>query len=289
MIELREQIEPFFKAPPDKTLSFVAEMDMGVPEGVPVVDVCPMHPEVASEEPSSCPKCGMKLLAQAAEETTYVCPMHLEVTSDKPDRCPKCGMKLLPQASWRRAAAGHEHQHGHGHEADHQEERHGGEGHAAHDDHEHHGGHHDQHGESEHAHNPAQGIEWEDDMVEVNRKTTPANMRWKLVDRDTGAENAQIDWTFHIGDQVKLRLVNEMDSRPSDAAPVPCPRSRTVPDPCARRRGRAGPRLEGHGARPHRRDRRHPSRRHEPWTLDGSSPHRRSPRSGMMLSFNVEP
>ena len=33
MAELRERIEPFFNAPPDKTLSFVAEMDMGVPEG----------------------------------------------------------------------------------------------------------------------------------------------------------------------------------------------------------------------------------------------------------------
>jgi FtsP/CotA-like multicopper oxidase with cupredoxin domain len=69
-----------------------------------------------------------------------------------------------------------------------------------------------QHGEPEHGHDTAQGIEWEDDMVEVNRMTTPANMRWKLVDRETGAENAQIDWTFHVGDQVKLRLVNEMDS-----------------------------------------------------------------------------
>jgi FtsP/CotA-like multicopper oxidase with cupredoxin domain len=49
-------------------------------------------------------------------------------------------------------------------------------------------------------------------MVEVNRMTTPANMRWKLVDRETAAENAQIDWTFRVGDQVKLRLVNEMDS-----------------------------------------------------------------------------
>ena len=95
---LRERIEPFLEAPPDKTLSFTAEMDMGVPEGVPVVYVCPMHPEVVSEEPGSCPKCGMKLLAQAAEETTYVCPMHPEVTSDKPDRCPKCGMKLCRQA-----------------------------------------------------------------------------------------------------------------------------------------------------------------------------------------------
>jgi FtsP/CotA-like multicopper oxidase with cupredoxin domain len=70
---------------------------------------------------------------------------------------------------------------------------------------------HDDHSH-EHAHDNAQGIEWEDDMVEVNRMTTPANMRWKLVDQQTGDENAQIDWTFRVGDQVKIRLVNEMDS-----------------------------------------------------------------------------
>ena len=45
-----------------------------------------------------------------------------------------------------------------------------------------------------HDHAAADGIEWEDDMVEVNRMTTPANMRWKLVDRETGDENAAIDW-----------------------------------------------------------------------------------------------
>jgi FtsP/CotA-like multicopper oxidase with cupredoxin domain len=49
-------------------------------------------------------------------------------------------------------------------------------------------------------------------MVEVNRLTTPANMRWKLVDRATGAEGAAIDWRFRVGDRVKIRLVNEMDS-----------------------------------------------------------------------------
>jgi len=247
MVELRERIEPFFKAPPDKTLSFVAEMDMGVPDGVPVVYVCPMHPEVVSEEPGSCPKCGMKLLAQAAEETTYVCPMHPEVTSDKPDRCPKCGMKLLaPSLVEAGEGHGHEHVHGHGHHGDEHEGQHGhgneerhdhghhghgheagqregqdaGEGdaehahhgHVQHGEHGHDAGHHHQHGGPEHAHDTAQGIEWEDDMVEVNRITTPANMRWKLVDRETGEENAQIDWTFQVGDQVKLRLVNEMDS-----------------------------------------------------------------------------
>ena len=26
---------------------------------------------------------------------TYICPMHPEVTSDNPGRCPKCGMKLV--------------------------------------------------------------------------------------------------------------------------------------------------------------------------------------------------
>jgi FtsP/CotA-like multicopper oxidase with cupredoxin domain len=62
------------------------------------------------------------------------------------------------------------------------------------------------------SHGATGGIEWEDDMVDVNRITTPANMRWKLVDRSTGEENHAIDWHFKVGDQVKIRLVNEMDS-----------------------------------------------------------------------------
>src|SRR5437763_7780899 len=209
-----------WRAPAEKTLSFVAEMDMGVPEGVPVVFTCPMHPEVISDDPGSCPKCGMKLLAQAAEETTYVCPMHLEVTRDKPDKCPKCGMKLLPATLVAAGGAhGHGDHHGKGHES-HDHGEHGGHGHhqegdgSEHGKHGNHGNHEHphQHGESQHGPQSARGIEWEDDMLEVNRSTTPANMRWKLVDRETGAENAQIDWTFRVGDQVKLRLVNEMDS-----------------------------------------------------------------------------
>jgi FtsP/CotA-like multicopper oxidase with cupredoxin domain len=142
---------------------------------------------------------GEMTLGDAAETSEYVCPMHPEVTSTTPDRCPKCGMKLVPSGLVQ--AGGHEH---HGHH-DHHEHGHGEH---AHEEHGHHHGH--EHGED--AHDSAQGIEWEDDMVEVNRLTTASNMRWKLVDRDTGAENAAIDWEFRVGDQVKIRLVNEMDS-----------------------------------------------------------------------------
>jgi FtsP/CotA-like multicopper oxidase with cupredoxin domain len=197
----RERIAPYLAADPDKTLAFVAEMDMGEPEGA-VVYACPMHPEVVSTEEGRCPECGMKLLAVPA---TFVCPMHPEVVSESPDKCPKCGMKLLPSQLVSQAGHGEGHSHhGHGH-GEHGE----GHGHGEHGEgHEHHGHGHTQ-GDG---HDTAGGIEWEDDMVEVNRMTTPANFRWKLVDPTTGAENHAIDWRFRVGDQVKLRLVNEMDS-----------------------------------------------------------------------------
>jgi FtsP/CotA-like multicopper oxidase with cupredoxin domain len=115
-------------------------------------------------------------------DVVYTCPMHPEVRRDEPGSCPHCGMKLVPESLVPSAA----HDTGHGHGGGH---AHGAEDHAA----------------------PA-GIEWEDDMVEMNRMTTPANMRWLIVDQATGARGRDIDWRFRVGDQVKVRIVNELAS-----------------------------------------------------------------------------
>jgi FtsP/CotA-like multicopper oxidase with cupredoxin domain len=194
MLTERGSIAKHLHAEPDKTLALVAEMDMGSPElpaGATLTYFCPMHAEVTSERPGRCPKCQMKLLPRAAGSAGYTCPMHPDVKSDQPDRCPKCGMKLVPAQVVAQSTVD---QPGHVHK--------GPTAHA----------HQRPDAAADDMYQAPAGIEWEDDMFEVNRMTTRANMRWKLVDRVTGAEGAAIDWKFRVGDRVKIRVINEMDS-----------------------------------------------------------------------------
>jgi FtsP/CotA-like multicopper oxidase with cupredoxin domain len=190
----RRAIEQDFERAPDKTLSFVASMPLLYGEEVQSASsyVCPMHAEVTASEPGTCPKCGMRLVTVHADvlaPTSYACPMHPDVTAPEQGTCPKCGMKLVPSDALLTPGVGsHD-----GHEHDGQERgAHGPEGHG-----------HGDHGD---------GLEWEDLMPEINRASDTTNMFWKLVDQETGAENHAISWAFTVGDRVKIRLVNEMDS-----------------------------------------------------------------------------
>ena len=94
---------------------------------------CPMHPEVISDEPGNCPKCGMHLVPlennkvsshsdhshhcsgdhekPSGDDRTYdrvppgysgvvyTCPMHPQVRQTKPEACPLCGMGLEQESA----------------------------------------------------------------------------------------------------------------------------------------------------------------------------------------------
>jgi FtsP/CotA-like multicopper oxidase with cupredoxin domain len=161
---------------PDKILGFTALMPLlygGDPEPASAY-ACPMHPDVVATEAGTCPRCHMHLQAvREPSPTAYTCPMHPEVTGGGPETCPRCGMRLVRTGG--AAPAGPEH----------------GDHHAGVD--------------------TGDGLEWEDLMPDINRQTDTTNMVWKLVDRQTGAENGAINWSFTVGDRVKIRLVNEME------------------------------------------------------------------------------
>ncbi len=92
-----------FEAAPD---GYVQPRPAAPPAAAPASKVtytCPMHPEVRSDKPGPCPKCGMALEpeapAAAPSKTEYVCPMHPEIVRSEPGNCPICGMALEPRAA----------------------------------------------------------------------------------------------------------------------------------------------------------------------------------------------
>lgn len=62
---------------------------------------CPMHPDVTSDKPGKCSKCGMDLTLSPKEKMkrevvkNYTCPVHADVLVKKPGKCSKCGRDLI--------------------------------------------------------------------------------------------------------------------------------------------------------------------------------------------------
>ena len=60
---------------------------------------CPMDPDVQSERPGVCLRCGMALEPKepVAAAIQWVCPMHPQIVRNAPGPCPICGMALEPR------------------------------------------------------------------------------------------------------------------------------------------------------------------------------------------------
>ena len=155
----------------------------------PVVYACPMHPEVVSDEPGTLPEVRHEAAAapRPRHRRRYACPMHPEVVGDAGRRhCPKCGMKLraaslaarLPTASHEDARA-----------------RPRANGATAHD-----------HG------TPATASSGRTTWSRSTGSPTPATCAGSSSTARPARRTTRSTGAFTVGDQVKIRLVNEMDS-----------------------------------------------------------------------------
>jgi len=103
--------------------SALAPDGRAAPTGVEGKYSCPMHPQVLSDEPGTCPICEMHLeqipgraeahehdgeASQAPAVQAYACPMKCEdgKSYPEPGNCPVCGMKLEPVAEVSTATEG---------------------------------------------------------------------------------------------------------------------------------------------------------------------------------------
>ena len=113
-------------------------------------------------------------------------------------------------------------------------------------------------------------------MPDINRASDSSNMIWKLVDRDTGQANGEIDWAFTVGDQVKIRLVNDLHQDHPMHHPFHIHGAGRFLVLC--RDGEVDRNLVWKDTVLVRgqRDRRHPARRLQPRSLDGALPHCRT-------------
>ncbi|MGH3116197.1 MAG: multicopper oxidase domain-containing protein [Gaiellales bacterium] len=171
LAEERERIEAHRDRAPDKTLAFESLMPLLYGEPDGTADAWTCPMHPDVVSLEQGTCPECGMKLIAAAPSRWTCPMHPDVVSVEQGTCPECGMRLIVAAP-EAVATGH---------AD------------------------------THAHDLPDGLEWEDLMPDINRASDSCNMIWKLVDRDTGQANWEIDWTFTVGDQVKIRLVNDLD------------------------------------------------------------------------------
>ena len=89
--KFREDPERFPKKSPEPKVEPVGIRRSGLEVKVQsnkATYTCPMHPEVRSGEPGSCPKCGMALepltVTLPKQKIEYTCPMHPQIHAQHP-------------------------------------------------------------------------------------------------------------------------------------------------------------------------------------------------------------
>jgi hypothetical protein len=60
----------------------------------PIVQTCPMHPDIVEEKAGTCPLCRM-LLVPVRLESVWSCPLHAAIVRNTAGRCPICERELV--------------------------------------------------------------------------------------------------------------------------------------------------------------------------------------------------